>query len=73
MSIIARDFEHIDEFTSALLATGAFKDVVPLEQRPRPEDGTIAAQIEGLYYPLAAAPATSRPVAAPPTPAESRP
>ena len=73
MNIIARDFENIDEFTSALLATGAFKDVVPLEQRPRPEDGTIGAQIEGLYYPLAAAPAALLPAATSPAPAESRP
>ncbi len=71
MSIIARDLDNIDDFTSALLATGAFKDVVPLEQRPRTEDGTIVAVVEGLYYPLAEAPATTLP-AAPPV-QESRP
>lgn len=79
MSIIARELDSIDEFTSALLATGAFKDVVPLEQRPRPEDGTIGAVLDSLYYPLAEEAAARPPVAGPtsggaaaPPPAESR-
>ncbi len=79
MSVIARDLDNIDEFTSALLATGAFKDVVPLEQRPRSEDGTIDALVEGLYYPLTDPPAADRAATAPAadraasSPAESRP
>jgi hypothetical protein len=63
MQVIARDLDDIDAFTAALLGTGAFKDVVPTEQRSRPEDGTYGALLEALYFPPPAGAAPSGPAA----------
>jgi len=54
MHVIARDLDDVDAFTTALLGTGAFKNIVPNEQRPR-EDGTYGAILEAQYFPAAAA------------------
>lgn len=68
MGVIGRELDDFDEFTAALLATGAFKDIVPVEQRPR-DDGTFFAVLEGLYQPVSspapAAAAAGTPATAP--------
>jgi hypothetical protein len=51
MSVIARDLDDVDEFTTALLGTTAFRDVVPLDQRAI-DDGTYGALLEALYVPV---------------------
>ena len=58
MNVVARDLDHIDEFTAALLGTGAFRDVVPVEQRSM-EDGAFGAVLEALYFPLAQTPSAT--------------
>ncbi len=65
MHVIARELDDVDAFTAALLETGAFKDVVPIEQRTREEDGTIGAVLEALYFPLANPTAPAPAAAAP--------
>jgi hypothetical protein len=56
MHVIARELDDVDAFTAALLTTGAFKNIVPSEQRPR-EDGTYGAVLEAQYFPAAVEPA----------------
>jgi hypothetical protein len=73
MSVAARDLVNIDEFTGALLATGAFRDVVPTETRPN-DDNTFGAILEALYFPVRAEQATGAPAeaaASAPAPAAS--
>lgn len=57
MSIVARDFEHIDQFIEGLEGTGAFYDVAPTDQQ-RNEDGTYGALIEAAYIPPVLVPET---------------
>ncbi len=64
MNVIAREFDDIDAFTSALLDTRAFKEVSPTEQRLM-EDGTYGAILEASYFPLATARRAGAPVEAP--------
>ena len=58
MNVVARDLDHVDDFTAALLGTGAFRDVVPVEQRSM-EGGTFGAILEALYFPVAQGPAAA--------------
>lgn len=74
MHVIARELDDIDEFTAALLGTGAFKDIVPTEQRERLEDGTYGAVLEALYFPAPAPAASPARAGGPAAPAqETRP
>jgi hypothetical protein len=69
MSIVARDFEHVDEFIEGLEGTGAFYDVAPTDQQ-RNEDGTYGALVEAAYIPpvlVPAKPASLLPTTTPPT------
>jgi hypothetical protein len=71
MHVIARDLDDVDAFTSALLDTGAFRNIVPSEQRPR-EDGSYGAVLEAQYFPTAAGP-PAKTAAPAPASQETRP
>lgn len=57
MAVTTRDLESIDAFIDALLETGAFYDVAPIEQRAN-DDGTYQAVVQASY--LSARTAASR-------------
>lgn len=57
MAVVTRDLESIDAFIDALLETGAFYDVAPIEQRAN-DDGTYQAVVQASY--LSARTAASR-------------
>jgi Tfp pilus assembly protein PilN len=48
MAVVTRDLESIDTFMDALLDTGAFYDVAPVEQRAN-DDGTYVAVVQASY------------------------
>jgi len=48
MAVVARDLDEIDAFVDALLETGGFYDVAPIEQRAN-DDGTYQAMVQASY------------------------
>jgi Tfp pilus assembly protein PilN len=48
LAVVARDLSDIDAFIDALLETGAFYDVAPIEQRAN-DDGTYQAVVQASY------------------------
>lgn len=48
MAVVARSLDDIDEFVEALLATGRFYDVAPVEQRAS-DDGSYQAVVQVSY------------------------
>ena len=52
VAVEARSVEDLDAFVEALEATGNFREVLPVEQRPT-EDGLVEAIVEGAYIPPA--------------------
>jgi Tfp pilus assembly protein PilN len=59
MAVVTRDLDSIDTFMDALLDTGAFYDVAPIEQRAN-DDGTYQAVVQASYT-------SARPAAMPPS------
>jgi hypothetical protein len=53
LNLIAQDDARLGEFVSAMLETGAFFDVLPVE-KARNDDGTWSAIVETYYLPPAA-------------------
>ena len=50
MNLVAQDDGRLNEFVVAMLETGAFFDVLPVE-KARDEDGTVSAIVETYYLP----------------------
>lgn len=48
LAVVARDLSDIDTFIEALLETGGFYDVAPIEQRAN-DDGTYQAVVQASY------------------------
>lgn len=48
LAVVARDLSDIDTFIDALLETGGFYDVAPIEQRAN-DDGTYQAVVQASY------------------------
>jgi Tfp pilus assembly protein PilN len=48
MAVVARDLDDVDTFIDALLETGGFYDVAPVEQRAN-DDGTFQAVVQASY------------------------
>lgn len=73
MQLLGRGVEDVDEFIEKLEATGAFENVVPLQQ-DRTEDGLYRVTVESLYRASAAdAEAESPPATPPGAPKETAP
>jgi len=66
MAVVTRDLESVDTFIDALLETGVFYDVAPIEQRAN-DDGTYQAVVQASYLSPRAAttPATAAGVVQP--------
>jgi len=53
LDVVAQDDERLNEFVQALLGTGSFFDVLPVE-KARDDDGSVSAIVEMFYLPPAA-------------------
>jgi Tfp pilus assembly protein PilN len=62
LAVVARDLDDIDTFIDALLETGGFYDVAPVEQRAN-DDGTYQAVVQASY--MSPRSSGARPAAAP--------
>jgi hypothetical protein len=68
MTVISRRTEDIDEFVEKLEATGAFENVLPVQEDRTPE-GLDRAVLRSVYTGLGAEPAAPAPAAPPADPA----
>lgn len=50
LAVVARDLNDVDAFIDALIETGGFYDVAPVEQRAN-DDGTYQAVVQASYLP----------------------
>jgi len=71
LNLVAQEDEQLNEFVRAMLETGAFYDVFPVE-KVRDEDGTMSAVVEASYLPPVPAAGTSQ-ASGRPTPQGGRP